>query len=92
LKVINIVGARPNFVKIAPTIRELNKRKDTIEPLLVNTGQHYDQNMSDNLFKQLEILEPDINLGVGSLSHANPADDRKLIIHNFADRLNIFFT
>jgi UDP-N-acetylglucosamine 2-epimerase len=61
-------------VKIAPVIRELNKRKDTIKPLLVNTGQHHDQNMSDNLFKQLEIPEPDINLGVGSLSHAKPAD------------------
>jgi UDP-N-acetylglucosamine 2-epimerase (non-hydrolysing) len=70
LKIINIVGARPNFMKIAPLIRAMNKRKDRIEYLLVHTGQHYDRNMSDNFFTQLEIPEPDINLGVGGGSHA----------------------
>jgi UDP-N-acetylglucosamine 2-epimerase (non-hydrolysing) len=57
-------------MKIAPLIRAMNKRKDRIEYLLVHTGQHYDRNMSDNFFTQLEIPEPDINLGVGGGSHA----------------------
>lgn len=70
MKIINVVGARPNFMKIAPLIRAMNARKPHIEHLLVHTGQHYDQSMSDNFFAQLEIPEPDINLGVGSGSHA----------------------
>jgi UDP-N-acetylglucosamine 2-epimerase (non-hydrolysing) len=70
VKIINVVGARPNFMKIAPLIREMNKRKDRIGHLLVHTGQHYDRNMSDNFFTQLEIPEPDVNLGIGSGSHA----------------------
>jgi UDP-N-acetylglucosamine 2-epimerase (non-hydrolysing) len=70
LNVINIVGARPNFMKIAPLIREMNKRGNDFSHLLVHTGQHYDQSMSDNFFQQLEIPEPDINLEVGSGSHA----------------------
>ncbi|MBI1824630.1 MAG: UDP-N-acetylglucosamine 2-epimerase (non-hydrolyzing) [Nitrospirae bacterium] len=69
MKIINIVGARPNFMKIAPLIREMKKR-EKIEHLLVHTGQHYDNDMSDSFFKQLEIPEPDINLGVGAGSHA----------------------
>lgn len=69
LKVMNIVGARPNFMKIAPLMREYRKY-DTIQPVLVHTGQHYDQKMSDLFFEQLEIPRPDINLGVGSGSHA----------------------
>jgi UDP-N-acetylglucosamine 2-epimerase (non-hydrolysing) len=57
-------------MKIAPLIREMNKRKEKVEPLLVHTGQHYDNDMSDKFFRQLEIPEPDINLGVGPGSHA----------------------
>lgn len=64
------MGARPNFMKIAPLIREMNRKTEQIEHLLVHTGQHYDRNMSDNFFTQLEIPEPDINLGVGGGSHA----------------------
>lgn len=56
-------------MKIAPLIREMKKR-EKIEHLLVHTGQHYDNDMSDSFFKQLEIPEPDINLGVGAGSHA----------------------
>jgi UDP-N-acetylglucosamine 2-epimerase (non-hydrolysing) len=70
LKIINIVGARPNFMKIAPLIREMNKHNGRLEHILVHTGQHYDQNMSDNLFRQLEIPEPNINLGIGGGTHA----------------------
>ena len=68
-KIINICGARPNFMKIAPLMRAYKNHPD-IAPLLVHTGQHYDQNMSDLFFKQLNIPEPDLNLEVGSGSHA----------------------
>ncbi len=70
MKFINVVGARPNFMKIAPLIRAMRERKDVIEQLLVHTGQHYDKEMSDDFFMQLGIPDPDINLEVGSLSHA----------------------
>ncbi|MCP4592742.1 MAG: UDP-N-acetylglucosamine 2-epimerase (non-hydrolyzing) [bacterium] len=69
LKIINICGARPNFMKIAPLMRAY-RANDDIAPILVHTGQHYDPNMSDLFFRQLGIPEPDINLGVGSASHA----------------------
>jgi UDP-N-acetylglucosamine 2-epimerase (non-hydrolysing) len=69
LRILNIVGARPNFMKIAPLMRAYTAYPD-IEPLLVHTGQHYDERMSDLFFRQLEIPEPDINLEVGSGTHA----------------------
>ena len=69
MKIINVVGARPNLMKIAPLMDAFASR-DGIEPLLVHTGQHYDENMSDLFFRQLGIPEPDINLEVGSGSHA----------------------
>jgi len=69
MKVINIVGARPNFMKIAP-LMEQYKHDSNIEPLLVHTGQHYDEKMSDLFFRQLGIPEPDINLEIGSGTHA----------------------
>ena len=69
LKIINIVGARPNFMKIAPIMNAYKKYLE-IQPLLIHTGQHYDEKMSDLFFRQLEIPEPDVNLEVGSASHA----------------------
>jgi len=69
MKIINVVGARPNFMKIAPLTAEYKKHQH-IEAILVHTGQHYDREMSDLFFRQLGIPEPDINLGVGSSSHA----------------------
>jgi len=69
MKIINVVGARPNFMKIAP-VMEAYKAFDAIEPILVHTGQHYDRHMSELFFHQLGIPEPDINLGVGSATHA----------------------
>ncbi len=69
LKIINVVGARPNFMKIAPVIEEM-RRREGIEPLLVHTGQHYDESMSDSFFEDLQLPRPDINLEVGSASHA----------------------
>jgi UDP-N-acetylglucosamine 2-epimerase (non-hydrolysing) len=69
IKIINICGARPNFMKIAPLMRAYGQHAD-IAPLLVHTGQHYDENMSDLFFRQLGIPEPDVNLEVGSGGHA----------------------
>jgi UDP-N-acetylglucosamine 2-epimerase (non-hydrolysing) len=69
LKIINVVGARPNLMKIAP-LMDAYAGAPEIEPLLVHTGQHYDANMSDLFFRELGIPEPDLNLGVGSGTHA----------------------
>ena len=69
MKILNVVGARPNFVKIAPLLREMARRPQ-IAPVLVHTGQHYDARMSDEFFEALAIPAPDVNLGVGSGSHA----------------------
>jgi UDP-N-acetylglucosamine 2-epimerase (non-hydrolysing) len=63
MKIIIVAGARPNFMKIAPIIKEL-KKHEQIEFLLVHTGQHFDTNMSGIFFSDLGIPEPDINLGV----------------------------
>ena len=68
MKIINVVGTRPNFMKIAPIIREMNK-SDKIEHILVHTGQHYDTKMSQNFFDELEIPQPNVHLEVGSHSH-----------------------
>jgi UDP-N-acetylglucosamine 2-epimerase (non-hydrolysing) len=69
LKIIHIVGARPNFIKIASILRACNKAP-RINSLLVHTGQHYSDNMSKAFFQDLDIPIPDINLEVGSGSHA----------------------
>jgi UDP-N-acetylglucosamine 2-epimerase (non-hydrolysing) len=69
MHILHVVGARPNFVKAAPVLRSL--KKHGARQTLVHTGQHYDHNMSDVFFTQLEIPEPDVNLGVGSGSHAS---------------------
>lgn len=71
--IINIVGARPNFIKISPLIREMDKNK--IPNYLVHTGQHYDWNMSGAFFKQLNIPTPDKFLNVGSSSHAKQTSE-----------------
>ena len=68
-KIALVAGARPNFMKIAPLMKELSKY-DEFEPMIVHTGQHYDENMSALFFDQLNIPKPDINLEVGSDSHA----------------------
>ena len=67
---MNIVGARPNFMKIAPIMREMKRRENSFLPLLVHTGQHYDAQMSDSFFADLGIPQPDHHLEVGSASHA----------------------
>ena len=71
MKFMLVCGARPNFMKIAPLMRAINKhnfshRESQIQPILVNTGQHYDYNMSKVFFQDLELPEPDYCLGIGS--------------------------
>jgi len=68
IKIISVVGARPNFMKIAPIHRSFQKQ-DKIESLIVHTGQHYDEKMSDIFFNQLELPKPDYYLGIGGGSH-----------------------
>jgi UDP-N-acetylglucosamine 2-epimerase (non-hydrolysing) len=69
MKLLAVVGARPNFVKIAPLVAEVSRRGD-IEMRLVHTGQHYDERMSGMFFEELAIRQPDVDLGVGSGSQA----------------------
>jgi UDP-N-acetylglucosamine 2-epimerase (non-hydrolysing) len=68
MRILSVVGARPNFMKLAPVDRELVKRG--VEHVIVHTGQHYDRDMSDAFFEELWIPAPDHDLGVGSGSHA----------------------
>ena len=68
--VLCVVGARPNFMKMAPILRAFAGIKPALPALLVHTGQHYDRDMSDRLFEDLRLPRPDINLEVGSASHA----------------------
>ena len=74
MKIISVVGARPNFIKISPFIKSINKYNSNntikVEHLLVHTGQHYDDRMSKSFFESLNIPYADINLGIGSGSHA----------------------
>jgi UDP-N-acetylglucosamine 2-epimerase (non-hydrolysing) len=69
-KVISVVGARPNFMKIAPIHFEFLKHKDIVRHLICHTGQHYDEKMSKVFFDELGLPKPDFYLGVGSGSHA----------------------
>jgi UDP-N-acetylglucosamine 2-epimerase (non-hydrolysing) len=68
-RILSVVGARPNFMKMAPVLRELSKNTD-FECFLVHTGQHYDESMSQVFFQDLKMPNPDFNLNVGSASHA----------------------
>jgi UDP-N-acetylglucosamine 2-epimerase (non-hydrolysing) len=68
--VICVVGARPNFMKVAPILRAFSAHHPALPTLLVHTGQHYDRDMNDRLFVDLRLPHPDINLEVGSATHA----------------------
>lgn len=81
MRIACIVGARPNFMKIAPILRAM-KKHDNLQPVLIHTGQHYDKNLSDIFFEELGIDRPDISLGVGSGSHAKQTADVMVAIEN----------
>ena len=70
LRILNVVGARPNLPKIAPLLKEMRQHPE-ITAILVHTGQHYDENLSDIFFRQMGIPAPQVNLEVGSGSHAS---------------------
>ena len=70
LKVINVAGARPNFMKIAPIVAAMQRRASEFQPLVAHTGQHYDDAMSEAFFRDLGLPRPDVYLGVGSGTHA----------------------
>src|ERR1700674_5786543 len=74
MHILHVVGARPNLMKVAPVLSAL-RQYPKIKQSLIHTGQHYDTNMSDIFFQQLEIPAPDVNLGVGSGSHARQTAD-----------------
>jgi len=75
MKIIGVVGARPNFIKMAALLSAIDsfnqkQKVSRISKILVHTGQHYDEKLSDIFFRVLQIPSPDINLGIGSGSHA----------------------
>jgi UDP-N-acetylglucosamine 2-epimerase (non-hydrolysing) len=69
MKILNVVGARPNFIKMAPLTREMRRHPD-VTAVLVDTGQHYEARMAGWFFEELRLPAPDVSLGVGSGSHA----------------------
>ncbi|MDP3331678.1 MAG: UDP-N-acetylglucosamine 2-epimerase (non-hydrolyzing) [Methylococcaceae bacterium] len=83
-----VVGARPNFMKMAPIIKQLNYLKETVSVYLVHTGQHYDQAMKASFFEQLGIPEPDVDLGVGSGSHSDQTANIMLRFEPVLDAVN----
>ena len=70
-RILSVVGARPNFMKMAPVLRELSKCQE-FESRLVHTGQHYDESMSRVFFRDLNMPNPDFNLEVGSGKSRRP--------------------
>ena len=70
LRIMSVVGARPNLMKLAPFVHEMRRHEGDFDHFIVHTGQHYDQAMSKAFFTALEIPEPDVDLGIGSGTHA----------------------
>jgi UDP-N-acetylglucosamine 2-epimerase (non-hydrolysing) len=87
LRIVNVVGTRPNLVKIAPLMAAMRKFPE-IEPVLVHTGQHYDDNLSQVFFQDLGIPEPDHNLGIGSGSNTWQTGQMMLALEPLLQSLN----
>ncbi len=94
-RILLVAGARPNFIKLAPLYDALCSRPETYEPVVVHTGQHYDKNMSDIFFEQLQLPKPDAHLGVGSGTHGLQTgkvliEIEKLMIEQRPDMVIVF--
>lgn len=85
MKIVLVAGARPNFMKVAPIIRELRKHEDVFEWRLVHTGQHYDHGMSDVFFEELGIPKPHFHMGAGGGSHAEQTARIMLAFEKYCD-------
>lgn len=86
MRIVSVVGARPQFVKLAPIVRAIATRRATVqalEHLVVHTGQHYDTAMSEVFFGELALPEPAANLGVGSCSHAQQTARMLIALEDF---------
>ncbi|MFB3904045.1 MAG: UDP-N-acetyl glucosamine 2-epimerase [Acidobacteriota bacterium] len=97
MKILTVVGARPQFIKAAALSRLIRSEKyrDAFHETLLHTGQHYDDNLSAVFFRQLEIPEPDLNLNVGSASHARMTAEmligiEKAILENQPDLVLVY--
>lgn len=88
VNILCVVGARPNFMKIAPIMRALNSEGSGLSAKLLHTGQHYDAAMKTSFFEQLKIPEPDVDLGVGSGSHAQQTAEIMKRFEPVLDELN----
>ena len=82
MRILSVVGARPNFMKIAPFIHELNRYPDEFVHCLVHTGQHYDWEMSKSFFEELDIPQASVDLGNGArkLNEATACNARQCIV------------
>src|SRR3990172_8680512 len=92
MKIISVVGARPNFMKIAPLVLAIQKHNEAnpdrfIDHVLVHTGQQYDIRLSENFFKELGIPQPDLNLEIGSGTHAEQVGRTMMAFEKELDHL-----